>query len=252
MRTQVSSVNGIHTAAHTGRQEAVNRLEEARHARSNTLAHAYTTAARWQAVALGLLGTTLLSTAAVAWLATSGVRVVPYVIRVDQLGHEQALTSLPQTPLKPEQSVIHGVLVEWIEHVRSISNDPIVFVTNWDRVADYTTTAGLRQLAAFRQEQRTRQQTGRRVQVTVGSVLPVGGDSQSYTVAWREDVYDQSGQLLTDESGLWTATVRIASWQSQTAQQEVDLRRKAKNFRNVLGVFVDEVSWTMRPLPEGK
>jgi type IV secretory pathway TrbF-like protein len=142
--------------------------------------------------------------------------------------------------------------MEWVEHLRSISNDPIVFVKNWDKVADYTTTAGLRQLAAFRKEQRTRQQQGRRVQVTVGGVLPVGGDSQSYTVDWKEEVYDQSGQLLTDESGLWTATVRVASWQSQTAQQEVDLRRKAKNFRNILGVFVDEVSWTMRPLPEGK
>jgi type IV secretory pathway TrbF-like protein len=227
-------------------------LEEARHARSNTVAQAYIAAMRWQAVALGLLGTTLLSTGVVAWLATSGVRVVPYVIRVDHLGHEQALERLPQMPLKPEQSVIHGVVLAWIEHVRSISNDPIVFVTNWDKVADYTTTAGLRQLTAFRQEQRARQHMGRRVQVTVGGVRPVGGDSQSSTVEWREEVYDPSGQLLTDESGLWTATVRIANWQSQTAQQEVDLRRKAKNFRNVLGVFVDEVSWTMRPLPEGK
>jgi len=150
MSVQMNGVQGIHIAAHLGRQEGLNRLEEARHARSNTVAQAYTAAARWQAVALGLLGTTLLSTGTVAWLATSGIRVVPYVIRVDHLGHEQALERLPQMPLKPEQSVIHGVVLQWIEHVRSISNDPIVFVTNWDKVADYTTTAGLRQLAAFR------------------------------------------------------------------------------------------------------
>ena len=252
MTAQIGGFNGIHLAAHTGRQEAVNRIEDARRTRSNTLARAYQATARWQAVALGLLGTTVLSTAAVAWLATSGVRVVPYVVRVDQLGQEQPLTSVPSTPVKPEQSVIHGVIMAWIEHVRSISNDVIVFAQNWDKVADYTTTAGLRQLAAFRNEQAIRQQMGRRVQVTVGAVLPVGGLSHSYTVEWREDVYDQGGQLLVDESGRWKATMRIADFQSQTAQQEVDLRRKTRNFRNILGVFIDEVSWTMRPLPEGK
>jgi type IV secretory pathway TrbF-like protein len=194
----------------------------------------------------------MLSTAAALWLATSGVRVIPYVVRVDQLGQEQALTALPSSPLKPEQSVIHGVLTTWIEQVRSISNDIIVFTRNWDRVKDYTTTAGLRQLQDFRKEQAIRQQMGRRVQITVGQVLPIGGASNSYTGEWREEVYDQTGQLLLEESGLWKATLRVANWQSKTAQQELDLRRKQRNFRNVMGIFVDEVAWTMRPLPEGK
>jgi type IV secretory pathway TrbF-like protein len=252
MTTPPGGLNGLHITAHTGRQDRINRIEEARRARSNTLAQAFKDKARWQGMALGLLSTTILSTGAAVWLAVSGVRVEPYVVRVDRLGQEQVLSAIQTTPLKPEQSVIHGVVLAWVENVRSISNDVIVFAQNGDRVADYTTTAGLRQLTAFRREQAIRQQMGRRVQVSVSNFLPIGGQSNSYTVEWREEVYDQSGQLLVDESGLWKATVRIADFQSKTAQEEVDLRRKKQNFRNILGVFIDEVSWTMRPLPEGK
>jgi hypothetical protein len=60
---------------------------------------------------------------------------------------------------------------------------------------------------------------------------------------------DMSGQLLVDESGLWTAYLTIADFQSKTARAEMELRRKKRSYRNVYGVFVDEIHWQARPLP---
>lgn len=244
-------MHGTATNAHQGPQAAIMRAEQGQRALSNTFAQLLRDKARWQAVSLLLGATTLLCAGGLTWMALAGVRVEPYVIRVDQLGHEQVLRPASRTPEPPTPTLIHGVVMQWIEHTRAISNDIIVFGSNWDKVADYSTTACLRQLHTFRREQATRQQQGRRVQVQVGTFLPVGGASHSYTIEWREEVYDQGGQLLLEESGLGKATLRIADFTSQTAQAEVDLRRKSRHFRNILGVFVDEVSWTMRPLPTG-
>ena len=53
---------------------------------------------------------------------------------------------------------------------------------------------------------------------------------------------------MPEESGRWTATLVIADFQSQVAQQERDLRRKQRNYRNLLGIVVDDISWQRRPL----
>lgn len=244
-------MHGMVTTAHQGPQAAISRAEQGQRALSNTVAQLLRDKARWQGISLCLGATTVLCAGGLTWLALAGVRVEPYVVRVDQLGQEQVLRPASARPEPPTPTLIHGVVVQWVEHVRAISSDVVVFGANWDKVADYSTTACLRQLQAFRHEQARRQQHGRRVQVQVGTFLPVGGHSHSYTIEWREDAYDPSGQWLVEESGLWKATIRIADFASTTAQAEVDLRRKRRNFRNILGVFVDEVSWTVRPVPEG-
>ena len=48
----------------------------------------------------------------------------------------------------------------WLEHVRQISSDSVVLGKNWERVEDYTSQAPLKQLEAFRREQKQRQQLG--------------------------------------------------------------------------------------------
>jgi type IV secretory pathway TrbF-like protein len=243
-------MQGINLAAHTGIVGTLNRLEEARREKANMLARAYRSAARWQAMALGELAVVLVLTGVCGWLATSGVRVIPYVVRVDNFGREQVLEPWPTHPVRPPQTAVYDTIKNWIEDVRNISNDPVVFKQNWDRVALYTTQAGWQQLTPFHKEQIARQLLGRRALVTVGQVLPIGKQSWSYTVEWREEVYDQSGQLLPEESGLWKATVRVADWQSKAAQEAFNLLRAKRTYRNIQGIVVDEISWSMRPVPQ--
>ena len=178
--------------------------------------------------------------------------MVPYVTQVDQFGLEEPLARFPSAPMKPTQYLVRGILQTWIEAVASISSDVIVFSKNWQKVSDYSTAAMVTKLRGFREAQKVRFAMKRRVQVQVGQILPVGQRSNAYTVTWQEEAFDQSGQAIREESGRFTATVVLADFQSTVAQQELDLRRKQRNFRNVYGVFVADFDPTKRPLPEEK
>ena len=121
------------------------------------------------------------------------------------------------------------------------------WASNWEKVEDFTSTAALHQLGGLS----ARAETAATARASGGNqsprVLPIR-KSRSYTAEWEEKTYDQDGRLLPDESGRWTATLTIADFSSQVAQQERDLRRKQRQYRNLLGIVVDEVSWSVRPL----
>ena len=95
-----------------------------------------------------------LSGAANLWQGRTGVEQVPYVVLVDHLGNHAPLLKLAEQPVTPEQSIIIGTLMTWLEHVRMISSDSVVLGKNWERVEDYTSQAALKQLEGFRREQK--------------------------------------------------------------------------------------------------
>ena len=178
-----------------------------------------------------------------------GVRDHVVVLKVREgAGYAEPMEDAARLPLKPEQHVIRGVLQQWMESVRWISNDRRVFTREWEKVEEFTTLAGLRQLQAFRAEQDQRQREGLRVQVTVGEFRPIARQSNSYLLKWKEEAFDRLANPVLPQSGLWEATLRVADFQSKTARDEMDLRRKKRTFRNVYGVFVEEIAWTWRPL----
>ena len=241
------ALNGIQTKAYVGRQRPTQELEAVVQAKTHLLTHMYQ---RDNRLISALLVMTLLlggTGAALIWQGRTGEKEVPYVILMDHLGNQMPLLKLSELPVTPEQSIIVGTLMTWLEHVRQISSDSVVLGKNWERVEDYTSQALLKQLEAFRREQKQRQQLGRRVEITPPRVMPIQ-KSRSYTATWEEKTYDQNGQLMPEESGRWTATLVIADFQSQVAQQERDLRRKQRNYRNLLGIVVDDISWQRRPL----
>jgi type IV secretory pathway TrbF-like protein len=247
----VSATNS-HVRNHRGRGELLRGIETARQDASNGRATDRQQAARWGTHGLTMLLVIVGLIGVIVWMVTAGVRDHVVVLKVDSLGNEIVVPSVPAQPLRPEESVIHGVLQGWVENVRWVSNDRRLFTLMWDKVGDFTTQAGLRQLQDFREEQDRRQQAGRRVQVTVNPPQPVQRSAHSWTITWREEAVDVQGQLLREESGIWTATLEIADFQGQVARQEMSLRRQKKNFRNLYGVFVDGITWRSRPLPVGK
>lgn len=241
------ALNGVGTTAYTSRQRQAQAIEAAVQAKTRILTQ---TAQRDNRLLLALLLTTTLlagTGAALIWQGRTGEREVPYVVVMDHLGNQSPLLRLADQPVTPEQSIIVGTLMTWLEHVRQLSSDSVVLGKNWARVEEYTSQAALHQLEGFRREQKQRQQLGRRVEITPPRVMPIP-KSRSYTAEWEEKTYDPNGGLLTEESGRWTATLTIADFQSQAAQQERDLRRKQRNYRNLLGIVVDELSWQRRPL----
>jgi type IV secretory pathway TrbF-like protein len=70
----------------------------------------------------------------------------------------------------------------------------------------------------------------------------------SYQIDWTEESYNNLGTIIPEESGAWRGVFKVADFRSALVQQEVSLRRAQKNYRNVLAIFVEEVSWQARPL----
>lgn len=244
------AMQGMQLDTHAGLATTVNRTEASRRKKSNEAAHLCISQTTYRTIALALLVAVMGLTAAVVWLATSGILVVPPgVLKVDVHGQEELLSSMPTKPLNVEQSVTHDLILAWIESVREIPDDQRLFGRNWDKVQLYTTTVGLRRLEAYRRDQWARLLKGLRVNVVVGRVQPIQGESNAWTGAWCEETHAPTGQLLRDDSGLWTATLRIADWQSKVAKEALDLLRHKKIFRNLYGVFIHGIAWEERPLP---
>jgi len=239
---------GIAVNGHAGRIDQLNRLEEARQVASNTRQRERQAAVTFRGIAVAEALVILALGGLFVWVITSGVRDHVVVIKVDSLGQEVILDPAPRQPLAPEENTIHAVLRQWVENVRWVTHDKRLFTVMWDKVESYSTQATMRQLLDFRTEQEARQQAGRRVQVTVTQVLKVPR-THSYLVHWREEAYDLMGTLVREESCLCSVTLDVADFQGTVARQEMDLRRKRKDFRNLFGVFVDGALWKMSPLP---
>lgn len=253
MKESYGGMPGIQIAAHPDPTEAVRRAEAGQQARTDQFARLLASKRRWQKMATGLLVIAGLTTGWAIWTSTGGRQVEVFVERIDAFGLQQSLDRAPAHPQKPASTVVKGVIRRWIEHARDISSDPRVFGKAWDEIADYSTQTLMKQLQDFREYQAERQRRGARVQTEIGPIMPVGGSGKSFTVEWREEAYMQSGVLVQEESGIWRATITLADFAGKAAQQEMDLRRRARNFRNIDGVFLHDVNWSqVRPLPEGE
>jgi type IV secretory pathway TrbF-like protein len=246
-RSRPDPLGGVTTAAYRGRQRAVQHYDEGIEAKARGLTRIYKRDGGLIVAVTLLSGALCLSAAGNIWQGSQGIREVPYVLLIDHLGQERPLMRVEELPVTPEQSQVIGVLMTWVELVRSVPGEAVQLGKNWEKVEAYSSNAALGQLREYRAEQKQRQQFGRRVEIVTPSILPIK-NSRSYAVEWEEKTYNQEGRVMPEESGRWKATLTIADFHSQAARQERELRAKKRQYRNILGIVVDGVSWQVRPL----
>ena len=240
---------GIQTNGFKGPGEEVSRAHAGQRAVVNTYAILLREKAMWQRVAIPGWLCTMACVGIIIWMAGWGTRVVPHVVEWDRTGTERLIRPIPPVPQKAEQNVLRHIVTDWLAKTRAISSDGVVFQQHWDWVRDYTTSRGWAQIQEMWKEQAGRHRAGIRVQVQVREVLPVGGTSQSWAVEWEERAYTPEGRLVLQDTLRWKATLRVADFQDQAAKRQMQLMRTQNNYRNILGVFMDEVAFaTPTPL----
>jgi type IV secretory pathway TrbF-like protein len=242
-------LQAIDTRPYVGAQSTIQGIEVALAQKAARIA-GERRAGAWNGVALTVLSLGLVGSVAMnVYQGHQGVREVPYVVSIDQFGQERPALRLVDELVKPEQSVIMAVLINWLELVRPISNDPAVLGKNWAKADDYMSNAMLQHITTYRSDQKARQEQGLRVELTQPpTLLPIAGSTRSYTAEWEEIAYNPQGEPVPYESGRWKATITVADFQSKAAQDEKLVRRKQGNYRNLLGIVVDDVQWRGRPL----
>ncbi len=136
------SLNGVSTTAYVGRQRQAQDLEEAVREKARILTRTYQRDNRLLWAVAGAHHPVAHSGAGNLWQGRTGVQKEPYVVLVDHLGNHAPVLKLADLPVTPEQSIIVGTLMSWLEHVRTISSDRVVLGRNWERVEDFTSTGG--------------------------------------------------------------------------------------------------------------
>ena len=127
------------------------------------------------------------------WLARSG-SATPYIVEVDSHGGARAVGPAAEA-YKPSDAQIAFHLARFVDHVRSLSIDPVVVRQNWLKAYDFVTERAAVTLNEYARENDPFARVGREtVAVEVASV--VRASDSSFQVRWLERLFD--GGALKD------------------------------------------------------
>jgi type IV secretion system protein VirB5 len=186
-------------------------------------------AANWRLMAFGGLGLTGLLSAGMMWQSLQS-RVVPYVVEVDRLGAARAVSEA-EKGYQPSDPQIAWHLARFVEHVRSVSLDPVLMRHDWLEAYDFVTKRGAQFLGDYARSADPFGRLGERtVSVQVTSV--VRASERSFQVKWTETVYERGARGGTSR---WTGIFTTVSRPPASA----DALRK-----NPLGIYVDAIDWS--------
>lgn len=186
-------------------------------------------AKNWRLMAFGCLALSAGFAGTLVWQSARGT-VVPWVVEVDRTGEARAIEPAV-AGYHPTDPQIAFHLARFVEHVRSISADPIIVRQNWLRAYEFTTDRGSVALNDYARSNDPFTRVGKQqVSVEVSSVIRASPDS--FRVAWTERRYENA-QLAGTER--WTAILTVVIQPPRDAER---LRR------NPLGVFINAINWS--------
>jgi type IV secretion system protein VirB5 len=147
-------------------------------------------AASWRKLAFFMLILLAVSVATVLWMA-QGVKVVPFIVQVDQHGYDIAVKPLEPSSVTDDRIII-ARLAEFVMNVRTVYSDPAATMTCIKR--SYNSIAGRSpaqmKLDVWFRENNPLAKKEQSVSVNVQSVLRVTPDTNtSWQIEWSEKYY---------------------------------------------------------------
>jgi type IV secretion system protein VirB5 len=186
-------------------------------------------ARNWRLMAFGGLGLAALTGAGLVWQSQQS-RVVPYVVEVDRLGDARAVAPADRD-YQPGDAEIAWHLARFVEHVRSVSLDPVLVRRDWLSAYDFVTRRGARFLDDYARSARPFDKVGERV-VAVAVTSVVRASDRSFEVKWTETAFERGEAAGTSR---WTGIFAVVHRPPANA----DVLR-----RNPLGLYVDAIDWS--------
>lgn len=186
-------------------------------------------ARNWRLMAFGGLFLTTGMSAALVWQSLQS-KVVPYVVAVDRLGEAKAVSEA-ERDYQPTDAQVAWHLARFIEHVRSVSLDPVLMRRDWLSAYDFVTKRGAQFLGDYARAADPFGGVGEKtVSVQVTSV--VRASDRSFQVKWTETAFERGARTGTSN---WTGILTIVRKPPNSAET---LRR------NPLGIYVDAIDWS--------
>ena len=186
-------------------------------------------ARNWRLMALGSLALCFASSGALVWRSLQST-VTPYVVEVDASGAARAVAPATERYSPSDAQIAHH-LANFIEHVRSLSIDPVVVRENWLRAYDFVTDRAATTLHEHARANDPFAEIGRRSRtIDIVSVVRISADS--FQARWIERTYE-NGALVRAERYTGAFTV--------ITQPPTDAARLRAN---PLGLYVHALHWS--------
>jgi len=186
----------------------------------------------WQILALAALISNAVQAGGMAWLASRS-EVVPYIVRVDDVGRSVVLGPAEATTVT-DSRIIAWQIQDYVERVRQVTADRTAQKNILE--AAYRTTRGTAITFLnehFRVESPFAVMERRTVSAQVESLLQVS--SSTWQADWREIQHSIDGQAIGDEH--WTGQFTVEVDPPHTVDEII---------HNPLGFYVTHISWSRR------
>jgi type IV secretion system protein TrbF len=209
--------------------EPVTPYQKAGQAWDERIGSARIQARNWRLIAFGNLFLAAGLAGGLVWQAARGT-ITPWVVEVDKLGEARAV-SPAIADYQPTDAQIAWHLGRFIDHVRSLSADPVIVRQNWLSAYDFVTDKGA---VALNDYARVADPFGKigKIQVAIDISSVIRASNDSFRVAWTERRYENANLAATER---WTAILTIV----------FDTPHDAERLRkNPLGVFVHAINWS--------
>jgi type IV secretion system protein VirB5 len=183
----------------------------------------------WRLMALGSLAVSLVLVTILLWFGRSG-STTPYIVEVDSRGGARAVGPALES-YKPSDAQIAFHVARFVDHVRSLSIDPVVVRQNWLRAYDFVTDKAAVTLNEYARDNDPFAKIGR-VSIAVEVTSVVRASESSFQVRWLERTFE--GGALKDTKHL-TGLFSVVITPPRTAEQVA---------KNPLGIYVHAFNWS--------
>lgn len=192
----------------------------------------------WQALALMAMMLALVGVAGMVIFASRS-QFIPYVVEVDRLGQSVGRGRADQAA-RVDERVIRHTLALFIRDCRSISFDPHIHNEAIWRVysslknADPATT---KMTTYMTDELTSPPKRAQKVSVGVEVVSVLSQNADTWEVIWLETTWDRATGAELDKTR-WRALLNVYVQPPTSATTEEEI------FRNPLGIFIKDFSWS--------
>jgi type IV secretion system protein VirB5 len=210
-------------------QPVVNRYHAPKKVWDERIGDARVQAANWRLVAFGAIILGIVLALGLIYQSTKS-KIIPYMVRVNSDGSAQANGPVPDH-YTPQQTELKYFLSQFVQKVRTIPTDPVVFKQNWLAAYSFLRPAAAMKMTGIVNKESPASLIGSETrEIDITSILPIS--NSSYQIRWKETSFAADGtqKEQANMSGIFTFEVIMPS-------DEKTLRQ------NPLGLYIKDFSW---------
>lgn len=138
--------------------------------------------------------------------------IVPYLIEIDNIsGTAKPIGRLDEMKFNPSEVQIKYFLKEFVMNTRTLPLDAVLYSRKFKESNFFLNKVSQQKLNTYISQENIKEKfkNGKSVSITINSILPISGTTNSYQIRWEETLFDNTGSIEDryKMSGIYTVTI---------------------------------------------